>query len=449
VEAELIGMPAVVLTTTGFTVLARALAKSSGLTDLRVAEYPGPVAMDRPDVLAENVRTVLFDRVVAALTGARKTAPTARTRQATWDARKIVFEGSLDEVNDFFTRSGWTDGLPIIPPTEERVEAFLKQSTIAPSTRIAALSASNLVATPVNVAVNAIMAGCRPEHMPIVLAAVEALADERACLSNIGSSSGLIPYILVNGPIAKELGIASGKELISAPANRVLGRAVGLIIHNIAGFQPGKTYMGTFGYPLVFAVAEDEQQSPWEPFQVSQGFPADANTVTACITTNWGSAREVLSTEEDSVAISALKLLCREIAAKVRIFYFPNIGPKAEKVMLSVMLSASIAKCFADEGFSKKDIADYLYEHARMPLREFDWLTRHTYPSSVTVHAKALAGMLPPEYLGQPEDSVRLLSSPDIVHVMVCGDPDRNRMMLLEGGHTQPTTKAIRRVSAA
>src|SRR5215216_3495688 len=107
--------------------------------------------------------------------------------------------------------------------------------------------------------------------MPLLVAAVEALADERCSLSNLGSSSGIIPFALVNGPIARALGVEGGPQAISRGANPAIGRAIGLIVRNIAGFRPGASYMGTFGYPLAFALAESED-SPLPPLHVDAGY---------------------------------------------------------------------------------------------------------------------------------------------------------------------------------
>ena len=121
---------------------------------------------------------------------------------------------------------------------------------------------------------------------------VQALAEDKCNLYNAGSTSGIVPFLVINGPIVRELGIQCGGQLISRGPNPAIGRAVGLIVKNIAGFRPGQNYMGTFGYPLVFTLAEDEELTPWEPFHVEQGFARSANTVTVGVTNNWGPSSE-------------------------------------------------------------------------------------------------------------------------------------------------------------
>jgi hypothetical protein len=354
-----------------------------------------------------------------------------------------VFTGTEEAVTRHFNEKEWSDGLPIVAPTLARVEAFVERAGRARDDRIAVLPSANLAATPWNIAVNAVMAGCLPEHMPLLIATVEALGDERCSLNNIGSSSGIFPYVLVSGPIVERLGIERGAQLISRGPNPAIGRAVGFIIRNIAGFRPGASYMGTFGYPLGITLAEHES-SPWPPFHVEHGCPPDASTVTVGVTNNWGSAPSPYATADKSGAQVALELLCREVLKKTRLFNFPARGPDAEKIMLTLLLSPPVAQSLADAGYSKADVKRYIYEHATLPLEEYDWILKYTAIMRTTARKQVDAGVLPPEFAGAPGDRVRILSSPEVLHVLVCGDPHRNRIMVMEGGHTQPTTRVIR-----
>ena len=428
-----------VVTTTGFTTLARLTGKAGGVAALRTAEYPGPLGIHGADQIARNIGDALIDQIVDGLTRADGAAAAVHRG----DPREVVFAGTAEEVARQFHAREWSDGLPIVAPTIGKVETFVAQAGRAPDEEIAVLPSANLKATPWNVAVNAVMAGCLPEHMPVLIAAVEALGDERCSLANIGSSSGIFPYVLVGGPIAKRLGIEGGPQLISRGPNPAIGRAVGLILRNIAGFRPGASYMGTFGYPLALALAEHES-SPWPPFHVEQGYPADASTVTVGVTNNWGSSPSPYATLDKSGAQVALELLCREVLKKTRLFHFPARGPDAEKIMLTVLLSPPVARALADAGYSRADVKRYIHEHATMRLEDYDWVLRYTATFRTTARAHVEAGILPPEFAGAPGDQVRVLSSPDVVHILVCGDPHRNRVMVMEGGHAQPTTRRVR-----
>lgn len=406
---------------------------------MRIAEYPGPVGIHDADLIARNIEQSLIQQIVDALTGTN--AP-QRAGVAARDPRAAVFTGTAEEVSRHFSEQGWSDGLPIVPPTRERVEQFVSNTGRAPDDVIAVLPSANLQATPWNIAVNAVMAGCQPEHMPLILAAVKALGDERCSLNNIGSSSGIIPFVLVNGPVVQRLGIQHGPQMISRPPNPAIGRAVGLIVRNIAGFRPGASYMGTFGYPLAFAFAESPN-SPWEPFHVSQGLHPDASAVTVGVTNNWGSSPAPYDTPDKAGAQVALELLCREVIKKTRLFNFPARGPNAETVMVTMLLSPPVAQSLADAGYSKADVKQYIYKHARMPLRDFEWVLKYTAIQRTTLRAQVEAGIYPREFLGAPDNMIRVLSSPDVVHIIVCGDPHRNRVMVMEGGHTEPTTKQV------
>ena len=440
-EAEKLGIPSVVIANTGFAALARIAAKATGVNDLRVAQYPGSLGIDDRDKIEQRIASVLIDDIVAGLT-TESAAPAGTSAQ--WDPRAIVFTGTAKQINRHFEKQDWTDGLPIVPPTTRRVEQFLRFVKEAPDETIAVLPPSHRRAVPWTIAVNGVMAGCEPYHMPILMAAVRALADPRFNINNMGSTSALLPFVILNGPIVKQLGFESGSQTMSRGANPVIGRAVGLIFKNIAGFSSGKNYMGTFGYPLVFTLAEDEDGSPWESLHVEHGFPVGTSTVTLAVTNNWGPAPSPTSTADKDGAQVTLEVIARELVKKKRLYTFPGKGPHAEKALVTIAMSAALARSLAAGGYSKHAVKEWLCEHTRMPLREFEWVTRYTTAKErSTPRQKAEDGVFSAEYAGKPEDNVRLLAGPEMLHIVVCGDPNRNRLMTLEGGHADPTVKAI------
>ena len=441
VEAEKAGIPAVVVTTTGFTTIARAAAKAEGMTDLRIAEYPGAVGVHPEDLVIKNVTTVLFDRIVDALT-----RPVGAATQSPASARppnEIVCEGSFDEINDHFRTREWTDELPIVPPTRERVEAFLRHTHRAPDETIAVLPQANLAAVPWNIAANAVMAGCRPESMPLLIAAVEAIADNAYNLNNIGSTWGVLPFLLVNGPAVEKMGIESGAHLISRGANPAIGRALGLIIRNIAGYRLGRNYMGTFGYSLCFTLAENEGESPWEPYHVEHGLAKEDSAVTAGATVTWGWPPAIYGTPDKTAAQTALEFLSIEITKKPCLARLAERGPKGFRNMITVLLAPPIAKSLASAGYTKQKIREYLYEHARVPYRELEFLLKYGHSEAFTIPDAVRVGVYPEEYLVKPDDMVRVVPSPETIHIVVCGDPHRNRAMVLWGGYINPVTKKI------
>ena len=431
------------ITLKGFTEVARAAARASGMENLGIAEYPGAIGVHLPEI-RENVEEVLFPQIIDALTTGGKGAGAIDTG-GSWDPGRVVFSGSLAEINRFFLEKEWSDGLPVIPPTQENVEEFLKYTDFSPDEEIAILPQANLRAIPINIAANAVMAGCRPEHMPILIAGVQAIAEEHYNLNNIGTTWGVVPYLLVNGPIVKKLGISFAGQLISRGPNPAIGRALGLIVRNIAGYRPGKNYMGTFGYPLAFALAENEDETPWEPFHVEHGFKKEQSTVTAGASITWGWPPSPYSRKDKSAAQSALELLCTELTKKPCPSMLPERGPGAMKNLVTLLLSPSVAGSLAREGYTKADIRAYLYENARVPLREIEWMLKYGLVNASTLREAVESGLYPEEFLGGPDDMVRLLPGPDqVVEIVVCGDPGRNRIMTLWSGYVQPSIKEIR-----
>lgn len=431
-----------VVTTTGFTAIARAVGKAEGMTGLRVAEYPGAVGVHPEALVEKNVENVLFDRIVSELTQPRA----GESREGLGSVRRagdIVFEGDFDEVNEYFKAQSWSDELPIVPPTLARVEAFLKHTTRRPDEQIAVLPQANLSAVPLNIAANAVMAGCRPEHMPVLIAAVEAIADNAYNLANIGSTWGVLPFLLVNGPDAKRLGIENGAQLVNKGANPALGRALGLIIKNIAGYQFSRNYMGTFGYPMNFVVAENEAECPWEPYHVEHGFDRNDNTVTACGTVTWGWPPAIYGTEEKSAADSALEHLAIEVTKKPCLARLVERGENGFRNMITFLIAPPVAKALAAAGYTKQHIRDYVYEHARVPYRELEFLIEYGHSEAFKIPDMVERGLLTKEYLVKPDDMVRVLPSPDVINIVVCGDPDRNRVMVLWGGYVSPVTRKI------
>ena len=374
VEAEKAGIPSVVVTLTGFTAVAHLAAKAAGVEELRIAEYPGAVGVQLAEI-REKIKGVLFNQIIDGLTNPIKgEGPTAAIG---WNPREIVFRGTFEQVNKFFRDKEWTDGLPIIPPTIERVEKFLKFTDRSPNEEIAILPQANLRAVPWNIAANGVMAGCRPEDMPILIAAVEAIGDENYNLNNIGTTWGIIPYLFINGPIIKQLGIEYAGQLISRGPNPAIGRALGLIIRNIGGYKPGKNQMGTFGYPLAFALAENEEESPWEPFHVEHGFDRNVSTVTVGTALNWGYPPSPYSRPDKSAGQSTVELLCIEVTKKACLPVLAERGPKAFISEITFLLSPCIAKSLADAGYSKQGIREYVYENAKVPLRELEWVLKY------------------------------------------------------------------------
>src|SRR2546426_10722390 len=186
---------------------------------------------------------------------------------------------------EFCFQQGWTDGLPVVPPTPDRVSAMLDAARLEAQQQVAFITNRAVSITAEKVAINAVMAGCKPEYMPVVLAAVEGIADPVWSYHGPGTSTGGAGVLMiVNGPIARALEISAGDNLFGPGwrSNLTIGRAVRLVMRNVCGSRPGLLDRGTLGHPgkLSYVIAENEAESPWTPLHVERGFRAEQSAVT-------------------------------------------------------------------------------------------------------------------------------------------------------------------------
>ena len=218
--------------------------------------------------------------------GEDKTASKTDARSKTDHTRRdITVPDDFNAFNDECEQRGWSDGLPLVPPTVARVEAMLAATKRDRNEIVAHIAPGFGAATVERIAINAVMAGCRPEYLPVLLAAVEAVADEKFNLQGIQATTNpAAPWIIVNGPLAATLGVNAGLNCLGQGnrANATLGRALRLVLQNIGGALPGQMDRATHGQPgkYTFCCAENEAASPWQPLHVERGFNADENVVT-------------------------------------------------------------------------------------------------------------------------------------------------------------------------
>jgi len=199
-------------------------------------------------------------------------------------SRRLRVGDALEAIEMFFEK-GWTDGLPVVPPTEDKVLQFLESCGRDPQDVVGTVPQRNRVLTAEKVAINAIMAGCLPSYAPVVIAAVEALTSEpfnlHGCTTSTGGSA---PLLIVSGSIANRLQINSGVGAFGPGwrANATIGRAIRLVLMNLCGAVPGVLDRGTLGHPgkYSFCIAENEEASPWEPLRMDLGFPLEVSTAT-------------------------------------------------------------------------------------------------------------------------------------------------------------------------
>jgi hypothetical protein len=274
----------------------------------------------------------------------------------------FTFPGAWDEIDAHFQERGWTDGLPIAPPTEARVRELLRQTPRHPREVVGVLPPRQGEATVEKIAVNAAMAGCRPEYFPVVLAAIEALADPLFNLDSVQATTHPVATLLVvNGPIARAIGLQAGYNAFGQGfrANVTIGRAVRLVLMNVGGGLPGSGDRATQGSPakIAYCVAENEAESPWEPLHVEAGLPAGASTVTVF-------GCEGPHNIQDHYSNTALGVLLPVAGAMGQAGSNNLLGRGWPLLSLGPEHAATIAK----EGYTKQKVKEFLFEHARFPL---------------------------------------------------------------------------------
>ena len=204
--------------------------------------------------------------------------------ESTLTSQRHAIDDPLQAI-EFCFQMGWTDGLPVVPPTEARVREFLACAGKEPDEVIGTVPMRGRTISAEKAAINAVMAGCRPDYMPVVVAALEAMARPEFDLYGCSASTGGAAVLLiVSGPIAAELSMNGGGNVLGPGwrANATIGRAIRLILMNVCGATPGTVDRSTIGHPgkFTYCLAEDERNSPWPPLRVSLGFPAEVSTVT-------------------------------------------------------------------------------------------------------------------------------------------------------------------------
>ena len=419
------------------------MAQAMGV-NIAVAEYPGIVAMDSKEELRQKVTDVLIPNIIAGFT--RQVNDTKRRVDPM--PRDIIFEGSLDEIQEHFYKNSWTDGLPIIPPTLEKVEKFLKFTSRDPDEIIGKLLPENREATIWNVAVNGVMAGCRPEYMPILLAAVDAIAEPEFRIQDGGASPGWEPLIILNGPIIKQLGFnyETGVMRIGRQANTSIGRFLKLYMMNIAGLRipPGLADKATIGSGFNVVLPENEDitnEIGWESFSMSRGFSRSDNVVTVQSVV-YETAPMATGGEK---AVDHLETLSEVIGGNMA--PWTHVALNWGKFYPLIVISPGVAKFIAKEGITKNDIKHYLYDHTKVSVKSMERLAHHGGLTSFDVNKLVAEGIAPKEYAEttDPDRMVPVFLRPEWIGIVVSGDSGRTRCRGYVQNHEQgpPVSKKV------
>lgn len=371
------GIPVVSIVQDYFVEDARASAEAYGLQEPALAVTPEAFTTITAAQTREAI-DLIFEDIVSGLT---KSIPTKNEQVV----KRIAIHGSedatlefsgtdllqcMERMNERFLEWGWSDGFPLVPPTESAVNKMLGGTERAPDDVVVENFVPGMAkATVKDLAINAVMAGCQPEFMPIIITAVEAMhhpeINLRMCTVSTGAHA---PLFVVNGPLGEKLKINSGScalgnagpGKLSFP-NVSIGRAVRLALMNVGGAYPGILDQDTIGSPAKFSMvlAENEKKNPWEPYHVEKGFGAGESTVT-CFYGH--SLIEIADLESDTAAslINTISLRVIGIGQTIFIPYYPVI-----------LLSPAHAEIFNRDGWTKDDIREYLHLHCCITAEKY------------------------------------------------------------------------------
>ena len=363
IAAEYIGIPTVTVGAPTFIAQIHSTGVNRGVPVLRTAEYPGAFASHSTQELLKNTRETVFPQIVEGLT--REITQSEIDLYANDGKRpfdEIIYYGNYDEIQEYCRVNGWTDGLPVVPPTDDRVRTYLQFTPYSAQDVLGTYALAYRECTAYTVAVNAVMAGVPAEFMPVCIAFVKAMANGE-WRRPLASTHGWSPYAWLNGPLARQLGIDHGQGMISEENNKALGRFIDLAMLNIGGYYVKENRMGTFGYLSAWTFSEDEEACArvgWQPYHVTQGYDCNDNTITAASALQWGN--NVTPATDDPERI--MTLMAWDITEKQQ----NGLGNTNPQVYRTVFITEYVARDLAAKYGSKDELEDALIDTARRPL---------------------------------------------------------------------------------
>ena len=417
------------------------------MPNLPLAMAPGHVGVQSEAELRENVLRVTAAQVIRNLT---EQQADAMIQEASPSMREIVFAGDFEEINEFFIKEEWSDGLPIVPPTIERVERFLRFTDRAPEESLGTLLPDNRSATVWSVAVNGVLAGCRPEYMPILVALVEAMADPSYGVEHSGNTPGSETVIVLNGPIVKQLDFnyEQGVMRDGFRPNTSVGRFWRLYLRNVAGFLLHKNDKATYGNTWKVVIAENEdvlRELGWRSTSEDEGLAAGENAVLIGRYTGGDVISSISGNTPEMIMPYIADSVLRQNGWQITF----TVGMSYGTLRPMLLISPIIARTLAKAGWTKQTIKQYLFDHARMPawkVRRFmiEW---RTFPHW-DLKSLARLGKIP-EFFAESDDPERLVPlvfQPEDFIVVVTGDPLRTSGYTFSsnGDLGYPTSKPIR-----
>ena len=324
----------------------------------------------------------------------------------------IYSEDSPEAVLQAMIDGGWSDGLPVIPPTRDRVERMVEATRLDAAHFVGYINPDGGAATVEKIAVNAVMAGCLPEYMPVLVAAVEAIAEPEFNIHGLQTTTNAVsPLLVINGPIRNTIEINSGRGCLGPGfrANATIGRAVRLLLLNIGGAKPWTTDMAIHGMPgkFVFCMGEDEEESAWTPLHVERGFQPDQSTVT--VIGAQGTSNCLTFYKEPESILTMVAAAMADISDNN--FLLAGGNPL-------VIFSPGHTQIFAEQGYTKQYVKEWLFEHSKVPLDQFPKETSViTYEEGFAMDGDRVCPC------AKAEDIILLAAGgPEPYHVAYCGN---------------------------
>lgn len=339
----------------------------------------------------------------------------------------LDLEADFDAVNRELYERGMTDGLPVVPPTRERVDTLLRGTERSASESLGEVPPRYGTTTVETVAVNAAMAGCEPAHLPVLVAAVEAMTEDRFNLYGVNATTHPVaPLVVVNGPIVDEIDLNYGYNVFGQGwrANATIGRAIRLVLVNVGGGVPGEMDRATHGHPgkYSFCIAENEARSPWEPFHVARGFEADESVVTVLGADAPHEINDHVSDDGDGILGVAADVLATT----------GNNNAYYTQGEVTVVFGPEHADTLAADGWSREDVQWYLYDQARNSMRSLQrggMYGIHDWPRRFDLESDD--AMIP------------LVEHPDRVNILVAGGAGKHSMGIHSFGETRSVSRRI------
>ncbi|SFM21584.1 hypothetical protein SAMN03159423_0019 [Bradyrhizobium sp. NFR13] len=446
---EKAGIPTASLVCEGFAGQARAVSPGLGCAWLPVVEMPGYV-----DSLSNaELRDMVLSHTANAVAKCLTTQPAPQGKAATiYSPTEIVATGDFNEINEIYRVEGWSDGLPIVPPTRDAVAEFLKFTPYPPDRLIGCVQPSGSGVTIWNVAVNGVMAGCAPEYMPVLVAIAEIMANPAYGVEHSGDTTGGDPLIVLSGPVIEVLGFncENGAMREGTRANTTVGRFLRLFLRNVVGLRPGEGDKCTFGHSARVVLAEHEPEVAklgWTTFAGRKGFAKGSSVVTVGRFTGDTVVGSIYGRDPEDIAIYLADGLIRQSCWEL--CFTAGLAPGTLRPLVAI--SPMVAKTLAKAGSNIEDLRERLYRHARIPAWKFEaYIGKYSncVPGRRTLRRLHEDGLAAAHFAesDDPNRLVPIVERADHILIVVSGDPYRSNAMVFgsNGLHGFPTSREIR-----